>query len=122
LAGDEAPRPEEFARTMMAEFDRAESTAWRWVLAAGAAAAIAITLLRPPAPKPAPAADNEPFIAIPYTVPLAPDEHPLIARMQIPVAALIAAGIPVDADPTAKVDADVLVGEDGRVRAVRIRE
>jgi hypothetical protein len=86
------------------------------------AAAIAIALFRSPAPKPAPAGDDEPFIAIPYTVPLAPGEHPLMARMQIPVTALIAAGIPVDADPAAKVDADVLVGEDGRVRAVRIRE
>jgi hypothetical protein len=39
----------------------------------------------------------------------------------VPVAALIAAGLPVrTADPGALVQADVVVGQDGRPRAVRL--
>jgi len=69
-----------------------------------------------PAPKP-----EAPFIAIPYTPPLDPRERLDVVRMDMPVAALIAAGVPVGmADPASHVRTDVLVGEDGRARAVRL--
>jgi hypothetical protein len=69
-----------------------------------------------PAPKP-----EAPFIAIPYTLPLDPRERVDVVRMDMPVAALIAAGLPVGmADPTGQVRTDVLVGQDGRARAVRL--
>ena len=69
-----------------------------------------------PAPKP-----EEPFIAIPYTPPLDPRERLDVVRMEMPVAALIAAGLPVGAaDPASHVRTDVLVGQDGRARAVRL--
>ena len=62
-----------------------------------------------------------PFIAIPYTLPLDPRERVDVVRMDMPVAALIAAGLPVGmADPTGQVRTDVLVGQDGRARAVRL--
>ena len=69
-----------------------------------------------PAPKP-----EEPFVAIPYTLPLDPYERASVVRMDLPVTALIAAGLPVGAaDPTGQVRTDVLVGQDGRARAVRL--
>lgn len=69
-----------------------------------------------PAPKP-----EEPFIAIPYAPPLDPYERIDVVRMDMPVAALIAAGLPVEMmDPSARAKTDVLIGQDGRARAVRL--
>lgn len=62
-----------------------------------------------------------PFIAIPYTLPLGPYERADVVRMDMPVAALIAAGVPVGLmDPAARARTDVLIGQDGRARAVRL--
>ena len=70
--------------------------------------------------KPAPT-PQEPFIAIPYTLPLEPYERADVMRMDVPVAALIAVGLPmIMADPAALARADVLVGQDGRARAIRL--
>ena len=64
--------------------------------------------------------ESQPFLPIPYTVPLAPEERATVVNMQLPVAALIAAGFEVQTvDPGAVVDADVLVSQDGRARAIR---
>lgn len=69
-------------------------------------------------PKPAP---QTPFISIPYTLPLQPYERADVMRMDVPVAALIAVGLPISmADPAAVARADVLVGQDGRARAIRL--
>jgi hypothetical protein len=71
-------------------------------------------------PQPAPAME-EPFVQIPYTQPLAPWERGEIMRMELPVAALIAQGFSIaTSDAGAAARADVLVGEDGRARAVRL--
>ena len=65
-------------------------------------------------------AEEQPFLTIPYTVPLAPEERATVSRMSIPVTALIAAGFKVQvSDPGAEVEADVLVSQDGRARAIR---
>jgi len=65
--------------------------------------------------------ENPPFVAIPYTVPLAPEERARIVRMEVPVAALIAAGYNVEtSDPGRLVNAEVLVSQDGRARAIRL--
>jgi hypothetical protein len=71
---------------------------------------------------PAPAATQEAtFVSIPFTAPLAPNERADVVRMDVPVAALIAAGLPLRVqDMGASASADVLVGEDGRARAVRL--
>jgi len=62
-----------------------------------------------------------PFLQIPYTLPLAPYERASVVRMELPVAALISAGLPIQtANPGAQAQADVMMGEDGRVRAVRL--
>jgi hypothetical protein len=76
----------------------------------------ALLFLRP-APTPSPA----PFVAIPYVAPLAPYERTSVVRLNIPVAALVAAGFTVQgADPGATVSAEVIVGQDGRAHAVRL--
>lgn len=68
-----------------------------------------------------PVAPERPFVAIPYTMPLQPYENADVVRMDVPVTALIAAGLPVEgADPSARVQTDVLVGQDGQARAVRL--
>ncbi len=74
-----------------------------------------------PARPPVAAHVEEPFVQIPYTQPLAPWERGEIMRMELPVAALIAQGFPMaTSDAGAAARADVLIGEDGRARAVRL--
>jgi hypothetical protein len=64
---------------------------------------------------------DPPFLPIPYTQPLQPGERAEVVRMEMPVAALIAAGFPVaTSDAGAEASADVIIGEDGRARAVRL--
>jgi hypothetical protein len=68
-----------------------------------------------------PADNSEPFVAIPYTVPLDPRERAVVMRMDMPVTALAAVGLAVAAaDPRASAQTDVIVGEDGRIRAIRL--
>jgi hypothetical protein len=107
---------------VMAEFDRAQVPRWRWATAAGLALAACLTSFWLVRHQPAPAQppDTQAFLNIPYTVPLAPEESAAIWRTRIPVAALIAAGFHVQvSDPSAMVEADVLVSQDGRARAIR---
>jgi len=77
----------------------------------------------PPSPAPAEtlAENDAPFVSIPFTAPLAPYERADVVRVELPVSALIAAGLPVRVpDPAARARADLLVSEDGRARAVRL--
>ena len=77
----------------------------------------------PPSPAPAEtlAENDAPFVPIPFTAPLAPYERADVVRVELPVSALIAAGLPVRVpDPAARARADLLVSEDGRARAVRL--
>jgi hypothetical protein len=105
------------------------------IAATAVAASIAVVLfvsardhrpdLKPPAPLPAVSEDvrdsEQPFVPIPYVVPLGAYERAEVVRMEVPVAALIAAGFPMQtADPGARAEADVVVGQDGRARAVRL--
>jgi hypothetical protein len=69
----------------------------------------------------APVRPSAPFVAIPYVAPLAPYERTSVVRVNVPVAALVAAGFAVHgADPGATLAADVIVGQDGRAHAVRL--
>jgi hypothetical protein len=133
LAAEELAPDEGIAARVMAEFDRAAAlrrtarmSAARWVLAAGLAASVLLgafwTLRRSPVVQPAAFVESEEarFLTIPYTIPLAPEERAEVVRMRIPVTALLAAGFRVpSADPSAAIDADALVSQDGRVRAIR---
>ena len=116
------------------EFDRVQKRGrmQRRSLAACAAAAAAFVLMLGPrptpasAPTPAPqptaaAAAEQPFIPIPYVAPPGPYERMEVVRMDLPVAALLSAGLRVEtADPSGFAQADVVVGQDGSPRAVRL--
>ena len=135
----DAQAPAGIERAVLAEFDRVTLKERRrkrsiaWVVAAGAVAAsiaVVLTLEYWPEPgpsNPAPAVSEDvreseqPFVPIPYVTPLGAYERAEIVRMEVPVAALIAAGLPMrTTDPGARAEADVVVGQDGRARAVRL--
>jgi hypothetical protein len=65
---------------------------------------------------------QEVFLRIPYVVPPAPYERTEVLRMDVPVAALIAAGIKTDRLAGETVSADVVVGQDDRPLAVGFPE
>jgi hypothetical protein len=120
---DIQPPPEIEARVLSAFHDPEckQPRAWMpaWAAAAAASLLAAAILLHRPAPTPRPT--ERPFSQIPYVVPPAPYERTRILRMDVPVAALIAAGFEVHvADTGAALPADVLVGQDGRALAVRL--
>jgi hypothetical protein len=80
---------------------------------------MAALLLHRPAPKQQTA--QAPFVAIPYVAPPAPYERTEVRRMDVPIAALMAAGLEVRAmGAGGAVRADVLIGQDGRPLAIRL--
>ena len=88
--------------------------------AIAASLAVAAWTRHSPAPV-AEAPSEQPFVAIPYSLPLEPWERAEVRRVDMPVSALIAAGFPMSMmDPGAHAQADVLVGQDGRARAIRL--
>jgi hypothetical protein len=107
---------------VMAEVPDGRAPVWRCVVAAGVVLALCLTafsMLRQTPPLPTPLA-VQPFVTIPFTVPLSPEEPAAVWRTKIPVSALGAVGFHVDGlDPSAVVEADVLVSQDGRARAIR---
>jgi anti-sigma factor RsiW len=131
--GAEAPMAgAEIEARVLAEFDRAlklrrtaRMPVARWVLAAGLAASVLLGALgmlrRPPARPPAAAmTEDPPFLPIPYTIPLQPEERAEVVRMRVSVTALRAAGFHVEVpDASTAIEADVLVSQDGRARAIR---
>jgi len=129
---EEAEAPPGIESAVLAEFDRVKQRrrTGYWVAALGGMVAAAATVVlvfaavhRQPAADSAPmvAQIEQPFVPIPYVLPPAPYERVEIVRMRVPVAALIAAGLPMQTDdPAGQAEADVLVGQDGRPRAVRL--
>jgi hypothetical protein len=127
--------PPELEAALVAEFHREKyRKRWAsWMTVAGAAAAFLVAALileqrpdqKPPTPTTFAAEDapepEQPFIRIPYVTQPAPYERVEVVRMELPVTALIAAGFPMrSTEPGARVEADVMVGQDGRARAVRL--
>jgi len=135
LAAEQAESGAPFAieQAVLAEFDRVRrrKRARSWVAGAAAVAA-SVTVLwiaeNRPAQKPATpptveaqAEVEQPFVPIPYVLPPGPYERVEVVRMRMPVAQLIAAGFRMQtADLGAQAEADVIVGQDGRARAVRL--
>jgi len=97
---------------------RARATLPAW--AAVAASILAAALLVHRMPRKLTAA-QAPFVQVPYVAPPAPYERVEVVHQTVPVAALIAAGFDVHVDDAGgSLPADVLVGQDGRVLAVRL--
>ena len=69
--------------------------------------------------EPAQEAESQ-FIPIPYAAPLLPTERAEIVRVNLPVAALANMGMQVlGAEPGMRLNADLVLGENGLARAVR---
>jgi len=63
------------------------------------------------------------FIPLPNAERIGPNEAFNLVQVEVPRSAMMAVGIPVSADRASEpVEADVLLGSDGRVRAVRFLE
>jgi hypothetical protein len=71
----------------------------------------------------APARQRSEFIALPYAQSEVPLEQPVIVRVQIPVSELGVMGMPLVHTTAGEiVNADLLVGQDGIARAVRLAQ
>jgi len=127
LTSENLPVDAAIEARVLAEFDRVKAVRpirqerSRWFVAAALAAALLLAAFWTLRSKPVvQIAEEEQFFTIPYTIPLAPEERADVVRMRIPVAALRSVGFHVQgSDPSAIVDADVLVSQDGRARAIR---
>ena len=98
-----------------------------WIYAAAAVVLLALGLSfhkRHPASPPADFVYNaQGFVALPYSQSGVPLESMAVIRVQITPSALSSMGVAVPAAAsTARVKADVLVGQDGVARAVRLAE
>jgi hypothetical protein len=68
------------------------------------------------------ALSSDDFIAVPYTPPLAPGEIVRVMHADLYPEALASMGVEVDPSWVDRLPADVVVGEDGLPRAVRIAD
>jgi anti-sigma factor RsiW len=100
---------------------------WRYWREAAASVVVAAGLFfawshRRVTKPPAPAAVSEAgeFIALPYSQSGVPMEQPVIVRMSVPAGTLTSIGVSLPLPPQENVDAELLVGQDGVARAVRI--
>lgn len=120
--------PADIEQKVLAAFDAHQRPARRirWIPAVtaatvSAASGVIATLWLLHRPAPLPPRVEAPFIAIPYVAPPAPYERTEVKRMDVPLAALVAAGLDVHVnDVGASVRADVLIGQDGRALAIRL--
>jgi hypothetical protein len=117
-----------------AEKHRAAATRrWLWSLAAAAAVLLAIFLLQRVERRPAAPADiraeadfqedaaqYDGFIPVPYVPPLATGELLSVVHTDLYPSALASLGVSVDPTWATELPADLLVGEDGFPRAVRV--
>lgn len=123
---------------LMHEFDarkvRIMTPRWYWGLAAAAALVFGI-VLGPEAmtrlhqtsvvnmvADDAGDGDSDGFIAVPFAAPLADGEMMRIVHTELNPAALASLGVSVDPAWTTQLPADLLLGEDGMPRAVRVAE
>jgi hypothetical protein len=125
---DRERSPESRRRQLMAAFAQSDCSRpqrpawWAWSPAA-ALVAMALVLLfagarHDPASPETAAADG--FVEVPYAQPLAPGEPVWIERREVDGAELGYLGIDVPAAYGGSVAADILLGEDGLPRAVRL--
>lgn len=100
---------------------------WAWMTAAAASLVIAVTLdwfVVKNAPglraKPDPGLDMSDFVPWPGAQAWPPFESGELMRVDLPVSALPALGLWPPSSPASVVEADIVVGQDGFARAVRI--
>lgn len=123
---------------LLARFEarRPTRSAPKWFWAFGAVAAMALAVVAIPHKTPtgsvaqieavadqvADSDDSEGFIAVPYVPPLATGEMLRVVHTELNPAELASLGVNVDPSLTAQMPADLLLGEDGMPRAVRVAD
>ena len=121
---------------LMREFEQAHAggfhAVWRWALNAAAILLVVVALVydwhshsRNVAQQEADSAsalsgDESDFVDVPYALPLAPGEFVRVVRTQLDPVALAGMGVDIEAGDGAEIPADVLLGEDGLPRGVRV--
>ena len=124
---------------LMQEFERAHAGGlqgmWRWALNAAAVLLVVLALVhdwrnhghsagkvaQQQAESVADAGgDESDFVSVPYALPLAPGEFVRVVRTQLDPVALAGMGVDIEAADGAEIPADVLLGEDGLPRGVRV--
>jgi hypothetical protein len=119
-ASETSGPPPELEAALLKQLKR-KRTVISWPLALEVLAAAAIILIAVFA-RHAPAVSAE-FIAVPYAAPIGEYERTEVVRVNVPVTALAQWGLPVSSmGLSQRVDADVVIGEDGLARAVRFVE
>jgi hypothetical protein len=116
------PRADAIEARLLVEFDACQRVSPRslWLPAIGLALAASLAAIGFLRDRPAPRSAPDVFVAIPYTIPPAPYERTTVVRMDVEIAALMAAGFNIHAaDASASIPADVLFGQDGRAVAIR---
>lgn len=132
--------------SLMHEFGRRQRRtalpAWAWSIAAAAAIVVAIfighaagrrtrhtartiptdSVVMYEVSADATALSNEDFVEVPYTPPLAPGEMVRVVHTEMHPETLASMGVAVDPAWTDDLPVDMVVGEDGLPRAVRISE
>jgi hypothetical protein len=130
--------PEATKEALLAQFAarnrRAAAPRWQWAMALAAALLLSIIAVpwlahqaQPASPtavaeEVADAPQDEGFIPVPYVPPLATGEMVRIVHTELNPAALTRLGVSVDPAWTAQLPADLLMGEDGLPRAVRVSD
>jgi hypothetical protein len=116
-ASETAAPPAELEAVLLRQLKR-KRTVISWPLALEVLAAAAILMIAIYARHAPPR--NEEFIAVPYAAPIGEYERMEVVRVNVPVTALAQWGLPVsNVSSGQRVDADVVIGEDGLARAVR---
>jgi hypothetical protein len=119
LAASETAGPPAALEAQLVKAMRRRRRVISWPLALevlAAAAVLMIALYSRSAPA---AADG--FIAVPYSTPIGPYERADLVRVNVPVSALAQWGLSISAlNPNQRVEAEVVLGEDGLARAFRL--
>lgn len=130
--------PQAVREALLQDFDRRQRVKrWNWlrwvpIPAAALLAVIALVeapnrVVKPVQPAVAVAAvptdaSDEGFVEVPYAPPLAPGEFVSVVRQELEPAALVRMGLPTNGLGDAPVMADVVMGEDGFPRAIRVAD
>jgi hypothetical protein len=128
---------------LMREFEHAHAggfqAMWRWALNAAAILLVLVALVYDwhnhgrnmaqqhksssglqAESQPDSASDESDFVEVPYALPLASGELVRVVRTQLDPVALAGMGVDIEAADGAEIPADVLLGEDGLPRGVRV--
>jgi len=117
--------PERVEAMLLREFRRRARRQWLGVAAAAAALiVVSVVALRPgPPPQEAVYPALTGFIPVAYAEPFRPEESARIVRVRVPRTTLVSFGLPVNPERMEeRIEAEVLLGEDNLVRAIRFEQ